>query len=64
MKRILLVVAAVAVTAGCSPSEADRSGSPELSPYVDESGAPLYDEGVEPGENDGAGEEDQPGDGG
>ena len=50
-----------------SAVESDRSDGLERSFAVtdapDASGAPLFEEGVEPGENDGAPSQDQPGDG-
>jgi hypothetical protein len=49
------------------PGDGDRDNGLQRSFTVteaaDASGAPLFDEGVEPGENDGAPSEDQPGDG-
>jgi hypothetical protein len=51
-----------------SPVGSDRDDGLERSFTVTDapqaSGAPLFDEGVEPGENDGASGEEQPGDGG
>jgi hypothetical protein len=51
-----------------SPVEGDRENGLEFAFTVTDaaegSGAPLNDEGVEPGENEGGGGEDEPGDGG
>ena len=51
--RPLLAALVVLALAGC-----DDGNDSAPSPFVDESGAPLYDEGVEPGEQDDSGGEE------
>lgn len=65
-----LAVALVALLLAVSACDGENETAP--SPFVDESGAPLFDEAVDPGEQDttgdddgagGAGDEGEPGDG-